>query len=290
MAAYSQAFGDSWEPVQRANIERKIGEAFYRRGEHERAREHLLRALATLGRPFPGTPGAMRRAVVGQLVRQILHRLFPWFRPRPMPADAVRATEERCRVYYTLVWIGAFGGSQTAWLLAVLLCLNEGERAGLGWAASWGSSWLAMALHTLPSPRLFRAYIRRARVLAEQGGWDLQLAQAALIAGMSAFWVDGDFAAARQFLQQSAGLYRGLGETRQWASAMGVAIYVPAERGELAQALADVQGDDPTRSGDRRSSHRGLGAGLGGRVALPSRRPRRGGRRACVAPSTPWSR
>ena len=74
-------------------------------------------------------------------------------------------------------------------------------------------------------------------MLAEQGGWDSQLAQAALIAGMSAFWVDGDFEAARQFLQQAAGVYRGLGETRQWASAMGVAIYVPAERGELAQAL-----------------------------------------------------
>ena len=172
MAAYTQAFGDSWEPVQRATLERKIGEALYRRGEHERAREHLIRALATLGRPFPATPGAMRRALVGQLVRQVLHRLFPWFQPRPMPADAVRATEERCRVYYALAWIGAFGGTQTAWLLAVLLCLNEGERAGLGWAASWGSSWIAMALHTVPSPRLFRAYIRRARVLAEQGGWD----------------------------------------------------------------------------------------------------------------------
>ena len=77
--------------------------------------------------------------------------------------------------------------SQTEWLLAVLLCLNEGERAGLGWAASWGSSWIAMALQTMPSRRLFRAYIRRARVLAEQGGWESQLAQAALIAGMYAF-------------------------------------------------------------------------------------------------------
>ncbi len=237
MAAYSQAFGDSWEPVQRANLERKIGEAFYRRGEPERAREHLLRALATLGHPFPGTPGAMRRALVGQLLRQVLHRLFRWFQPRQLPADAVRATEERCRAYHTLVWIGAFGDTQTAWLLAVLLCLNEGERAGLGWAASWGSSWIAMALHTVPSPRLFRAYIRRAGVLAEEGGWDSQLAEAAMVAGMYAFWIDGDFAAALRSLQHSASLHRGLGETRQWAMATGVAITVPAERGELAQAL-----------------------------------------------------
>ena len=238
MAAYSQAFGDSWEPVQRASIERKIGEALYRRGEHERAREHLTEALATLGRPFPATPGAMRRALVGQLARQVWHRLFPRFQSRPMPADAVRATEERCRAYFALAWIVALGGAQTAWLLAVLLCLNEGERAGLGWATSWGSSWIAMALHTVPSPRLFRVYVRRARVLAEQGRWDFQLALAALVTGMSAFWIDGDFAAALQSLKQSAGVYRALGETRQWATAVAIAITVPAERGELARALA----------------------------------------------------
>ena len=90
-------------------------------------------------------------------------------------------------MYYALVWIGAFGDTQTAWLLAVLLCLNEGERAGLGWATSWGSSWIAMVFHTVPSPRLFRVYIRRARVLAEEGGWDSQLAQAALVTGMYDF-------------------------------------------------------------------------------------------------------
>ena len=238
MAAYSQAFGDSWEPAQRASIERKIGEALYRRGEHERAREHLIRALATLGRPLPATPGALRRALVGQLMRQVLHRLFPWFQPRPMPADAVRATEERCRVYFALAWIGAFGDTQTAWLLAVLLCLNEGERAGLGWATSWGSSWIAIVFNTVPSPRLFRVYIQRARVQAEEGGWDSQLAQAALATGMFEYWIDGDFVSAWRSTQHSAGLYRELGDIHQWATAMGVAIHVPSERGELSQALA----------------------------------------------------
>ena len=54
---------------------------------------------------------------------------------------------------------------------------------------------------------------------------------------MYAYWVDGDFEAALDF-RHAASLYRGLGETRQWATAVGVATHVPAERGELAQALA----------------------------------------------------
>ena len=54
-------------------------------------REHLLRALATLGHPFPATPGAMRRALVGQLVRQVLHRLFPL-----VPASAAAGRHGAC--------------------------------------------------------------------------------------------------------------------------------------------------------------------------------------------------
>ena len=284
MAAYSQAFGDSWEPTQRANLERKIGEAFYRRGEHERAREHLIRALATLGRPFPDTPGAMRRAVVGQLMRQVLHRLFPWFQPRPLPADAVRAAEERCRVYYTLVWIGAFGDTRTTWLLGVLLCLNEGERAGLGWATSWGSSWIAMAPAHRAVPTALSAPTSGARVCwRNKEGWDLQLAQAALVAGMYAYWIDGDFAAARAV---PAAVGRPVSRARRDTSVghchRGGHLRAGRER-RAGSSSRDVQGDDSTRGGDRRSSHRGLGAGLGGRAALPGRRPRGGGGRACVS-------
>ena len=33
LKAYARAFGDKWDPVQRAAVERKIGEAFQRRGE-----------------------------------------------------------------------------------------------------------------------------------------------------------------------------------------------------------------------------------------------------------------
>ena len=36
MAAYARAFGDRWDPLQRAALERKMGEALFRRGNHDR--------------------------------------------------------------------------------------------------------------------------------------------------------------------------------------------------------------------------------------------------------------
>jgi predicted ATPase len=40
LAAYSRAFGDRWDPLQRAELERKMGEALFRRGEQSQAREY----------------------------------------------------------------------------------------------------------------------------------------------------------------------------------------------------------------------------------------------------------
>src|SRR5258708_4744271 len=53
IAAYEQSSDKQWDPFQRAVIERKIGEALFRRGNHDRALESLHRSLAYLGdRPF----------------------------------------------------------------------------------------------------------------------------------------------------------------------------------------------------------------------------------------------
>jgi len=53
MTAYSRAFGDQWEPLQRARLERKMGEALYRRGEHAQALAYLERGMALLGHQLP---------------------------------------------------------------------------------------------------------------------------------------------------------------------------------------------------------------------------------------------
>src|SRR5439155_1106446 len=77
VAAYARAFGDRWDPVQRAGIERRMGEALFRRGQHLEAREYLDRALALLGLPMPTTPRGVRLAIVRELLRQVGHRRLP---------------------------------------------------------------------------------------------------------------------------------------------------------------------------------------------------------------------
>ena len=213
-----------------------MGEALFRRGEQEKASEYLLRALATLGSPLPASGVARRRAILLKSARQLGHRLLSRFLPRTLTPDTIRALEERCRVYNALVWTNMFADI-TIWLLGLLLLLNEGERAGIDWAASAGASGMAMVAHTLSFQWPFRVYISSARTLAEHSGQNPQLAQTELVTGMWAYWIEADFEAALASLRRAAELYRDLGDARRWATAMGVATYVPSERGDLAGGL-----------------------------------------------------
>src|SRR4030095_7719235 len=101
-AAYVRAFGDRWDPVQRASLHRKMGEAFFRRGDHERAFEHLERALADLGHPLPKSRRATARAVAREVIRQISHRLVPGLTLRHTVAPASERDVEEALIYNAL--------------------------------------------------------------------------------------------------------------------------------------------------------------------------------------------
>ena len=236
--AYGRVFGDQWDPLERATLERKIGEALYRRGDHEHARDHLYRALRTLGDPLPDSDSAVRRAIVGQIARQTWHRAWPWFKPTPLAPDVEQTVGERCRVYLLLGQVEMFA-DQTRWLLIVSMMLNVAERSGLGWAASAGSSAMSTVSLVIPLKALSRSYIARARRLAEEERWPAQSAQADFVACLYEYWLVGDLTAAIDYARRSWERFHDLGEIR-WSAgyAMGVGVHIPAERGQFERALA----------------------------------------------------
>ena len=60
LAAYEQAFGDRWDPLQRATLERKMGQALFRRGEHAQSQDHV-RVIPVVSRHYPGPMAARPR-------------------------------------------------------------------------------------------------------------------------------------------------------------------------------------------------------------------------------------
>ena len=233
--AYTRAFGDTWDPLERASLERKMGEALFRRGEQRGPQSTCSARLRpwAVRFPLPAGRGAGQSSCSPTTARSPAPLLVPapdvdaGYRPRArgaVPRVQRSGVDEHVRRHHHLA-----ARSPAA--------PERGERAGIDWAASAGASGMAMVAHTLSFQWPFRVYISRARTLAEHSGQNPQLAQTELVTGMWAYWVEADFEAALASLRRAAELYRGLGEARLWAMAMGVATYVPSERGELAGGL-----------------------------------------------------
>jgi class 3 adenylate cyclase/tetratricopeptide (TPR) repeat protein len=235
MEVYTRAFGDKWDPLQRAAVERKMGEALFRRGEHERARSHLHSSLATLGHPFPTRTGPVRRAIVVQFLRQLWHVLFRRASRRSLSPDGIRDAEERISIYYSLAWMDN-GGDQEQLLLALLLALNLSESLGFDHWTLPPTSALGYVCGIIPLPRLSRYYLRRAQLLVEHVREPFALAVAHLCIGTREYWATGDWPAALVFFRLARNGAKAIGSTRDWGSASIEMIDVMIDQGRLSES------------------------------------------------------
>jgi class 3 adenylate cyclase/tetratricopeptide (TPR) repeat protein len=143
MEAYARARGDDWEPIERARLERKIGEALYRLGQHMQARPYLERSLVLLGEGLPSSRWGTRLAIAGALLTQVAHRILPQVFVRPMEGSLDPVAEE---IYLTSMALGEVEllADQERYLLLNIRALNTSERLGY----AYGSATLAANMGT----------------------------------------------------------------------------------------------------------------------------------------------
>jgi class 3 adenylate cyclase/tetratricopeptide (TPR) repeat protein len=217
LAAYTRAFGERWDAFQRATLERKMGEAFFRRGENDLALEHFERALRDLGAPYPATRWRVRFAIVKELLRQIGHVLAPWIFLRGRPAEPDRAAPERTRIYEDLGWIHFFTDRERL-LLDGLLLLNTSERSGHAQGIVGGQAGLTFALDLVPLFRLGERYARQSVALGEQVEQPNSRAFAYFALGFHQHRL-GQVGDARENYELCLAAYLRAGELRKWAGA-----------------------------------------------------------------------
>jgi tetratricopeptide (TPR) repeat protein len=153
--------------LQLASLERKLGEALFRRGAHVEATISLRSALGRLGVKFPSSRGATTRALVGQALVQSGHLALPWLLPTPgLRIDPV--VDERMRAYETLAWIDHFGGNARRQALVSLRMLNDCERSGHLPGLNQGLLGTAIMCDALALSGLADRYHRRNVALAEK--------------------------------------------------------------------------------------------------------------------------
>jgi class 3 adenylate cyclase/tetratricopeptide (TPR) repeat protein len=235
--AYALAYGDRWDPFDRAVLERKVGEAVFGRGDYEGAVAHLERSLGLLGSPYPAK-AARRRAIVAELGRQMIrHPLGRRVRPH-RPHDIDRVAEEQCRVFYMLGWMDLFR-DQERLTVDVLKQLNIAEHAAGPAYVVRGAMSVGVLFDIIGQPKTAARYHRWAAALAAEIDHPVALGDAQQ--GLTwhhvyaARLAEGDVAA-----RISADWYASAGQIQNWGGATGTAMHIERYQGALENMRLDA--------------------------------------------------
>jgi tetratricopeptide (TPR) repeat protein len=239
---YTRVFGDKWDPIQRGSLERKMGEAFYRRGETQKAMEYLQRALVYFGSPsLPTSRSGVGLGILREISVQIVHHIFSrWLIKKTYdPEDPV--VEELARIYTIAVTIDAVTLSKRL-LLTNLRSLNFCERKGHVPGILWGNAILAWIAFLLPFPRLSRFFLQRAMALAEKIQGPEGLSQVNSVSAVIEFY-EGQL---KRAIEHGSKAAEGLRRGGYWnADAWGFAAHFTSQaylnQGDFSRALMLAQ-------------------------------------------------
>ena len=239
LAAYEHAFGERWDPFQRAVLARKMGEAYFRRGDHEQALNQFQQAFNLLGRPGippPHLPTIL--AVVTELFSQLGHRLLPSLFVKQGREEVSLAVEEEMRIHNLLGWIFLFS-ERERFLWASLRRLNVAEKNGFRPGAASGGASVGVVWDLVPLLNLADGYHRRAVLLAEQSGDQNALGIAYQGIGFHELNL-GNFALSTAGVRRSENVFRQAGDLHGLGNALNLIAFNRIHQGYLKESLENV--------------------------------------------------
>jgi tetratricopeptide (TPR) repeat protein len=241
--AYGRAFGNRWDPFERAAVERKIGEARYRLGDFDKATTHLDRALDLLHSARPRTRVTVRVAILRELFRQLGHRILPATSGRTQAAP--RLSEAILQTLWFHQFID-YSNDLERLLYDILRTLNIAESAGPSHRTLRAYFGMTLMCHNVGLSGMGRRYAHMTEAMAVTIGDGLARAIANASIGLD-LYAAGRWDDAESALAESAGGYWTAGELEAWAAICGYLNIVRVGKGRLAQALPIA--DDLERAG-----------------------------------------
>jgi tetratricopeptide (TPR) repeat protein len=238
MSAYARAFGDKWDPLQRASLERKMGEALLRRGEYAPALERFGTALTYLGYRLPMSRGQVRWALLREVFVQSAHRLRRKpFKPAPEPYPP--GTEDEIFIFAHTGFIDAFNNVERFLMLAYRI-LNVSEQRGYAPGFVIGSCQLGIALDILPLHKLAESYHRGGVETAEVLGQPYSLGAAYVGLQVHQFYT-GKLADSIENGRRTISIYRQAGDLEEWGFSTAFYIHACLQVCDFDEGLNAIQ-------------------------------------------------
>ncbi len=227
-----RAFGSNRFLPDAAVMERKMGEAFFRQGNHGRAMECFLRALRAGGMPMP--EGKTGLSLSFALAVQGARRILPFLSP-----GKSRATNEGdgnlIKTLEAMGWIDYYT-RKDRFFLGVTRMLNLAEKSGNLSGMTRGFVGMGMAAGKLGFFSLFDYYIRKARSTAKRLDTPMLNGLCTLGEAVLAEFRGNPHAAFGKYLRSSE-IYREAGDMRRWGISLINAAFVRNLTGGFGESL-----------------------------------------------------
>jgi tetratricopeptide (TPR) repeat protein len=238
-SAYERALGSQWDPLQRAVLERKIGESYYYYGDHARALDHFNLALSYLGHPMPVSRWGLRLGILREVFIQTAHRLFSRWLVKPIGGPADLATVEEHACLEPMGWIEATTNAEH-YLYVALHSINFFEQRGYAHGISTACAGFGVVLQYLGLFRLADGYHRRSVELAERTQDKKGLGHAYSLLALY-YLATGNLSAGKMAAFKSAEVCKEADNLRNWGFAMNLAVFFLMLQGRFAESASGLQ-------------------------------------------------
>jgi class 3 adenylate cyclase/tetratricopeptide (TPR) repeat protein len=237
LEAHGRVFGDRWDPVERATLERNMGQALMRRADYQAARHYLKSAVRHVGGVYPDSGPWLRLTILVQAIRQVFHRLAPW--SLAVSSTGQPADEERARIYDQMMNMEYLLNIERSAAVA-LLTLNDGEATGVAYGIAMGSTAVALICDTIGAFGWAASYHRRALAAASRTDNARLLGLAHFGTGFHHEYV-GNCQLALEYYERAADILWRIGELRLWATARVRACALIGWCGDFATAVRQLE-------------------------------------------------
>jgi tetratricopeptide (TPR) repeat protein len=214
--------------------ERQLAEAYYNLGDLSQSLQHFRTALEHLHHPLPRTQWGTLLTALGQVARQVLHRLLPrWFvgkagKHKAQHLEVARAYERVVEIYY-------LENEKISTMQAAFTALNLSETVGTCPELARNYAHATIFSGLLMQHRLARAYAERARVMAQAVQQPSCTAYVNLIRGV--YWVTvGEWEAGEEDLVSAMQIAEHIGEKRRWYESASTLTTLLSRKGDYRRS------------------------------------------------------
>ncbi len=262
MSVHEHLFGNQMDKFEKAVYQRKLGEIYFRRGEHDKALRSLKKAFQSLGISYPFGRWQTRFAIMRQLSRQIFNRILFSVHKKTRAAHLSPHQEEIMRIFETMAWID-FYIHQERLAFDVISALNHAEKFGAGNRIIQALSAMGMVFDALGFPYLASLYHKLSITHLDTMDDSLVSGTLYLCRGYHHDF-KGEWQNALKAYKSSAHCFEKIGHLKKWSSPRMMTAFILRYQGEFKKSIkiSSQVHKAGVESGDRQMQGHGL-QGLG---------------------------